>query len=108
MTYPILDITVILAVWYLKAINDAILFGKKEGEWAYEVWHILDWIRSWTLPGYFLYRLHAPWWTIGLTIVLSFGFNHAYKFWRKIDVSEIDNKWRIPWLGRILDQKGNI
>ena len=107
MSIHLLDTTVILSLWYLKSLNDAVLFGKgATGDWAYEVWHILDWVRSWALPGYFLYRTQAPWWVIGAIIPLSLGFNHAYRFWRSLNVSQWDNKWRIPWLGKWLDRDG--
>lgn len=102
------DIGVILFVWYLKAFTDAILFGKKPGEWAHEVWHIGDWVRSWTVPLWMLWRVGVPWGFVAVLATLSFGFNHVYLFFRWVNVSAWDDRWRVGWLEKWLDRGGIV
>jgi hypothetical protein len=105
------DIVVILSTWHLKAINDAILFGKVStgnGEPMHEVWHILDWVRSWGWVIWFAYRVHLPLWAMLTVGVLSFFFNYTYVKFRSQEIWRWDDNFRVKWLGRILDRGGVV
>ena len=99
------DVGVILLSWYLKALGDAIIFAKG-GRDTHEVWHGVDWVRSWVVPGWFGYRMGFSLWQIVIIIVGSFGFNLAYNVFRNLNVVVLDDRFRWMWIGKILGRGG--
>jgi hypothetical protein len=99
-----------LVSWVLfKSFCDAILFGKN-GEDCHEVWHIVDWCRSWIIPLYAIYLLglYHNLWLMVLLVAGSFMFNLTYRMFRVLNVYRIDNKFRWYFLGKILGRGGII
>ena len=101
------DIIIILTAWYLKAFSDAIKFAKSE-EPCHEVWHVVDWIRSWIVPVWFMYRIKMSVWHIIPIVILAFAFNTLYKLFRHCNIYKLDDRYRIKWLGKIFESDGIV
>ena len=97
---------IILFCWYLKAFENAIRFGRSDP--CYEVWHIVSWLSYWIVFVWLMHYSGMNWYWIFITCAGSFLYAPLYRFFRKIEVVEIDRKYRIKWLGKILDRDGII
>ncbi len=102
-------ILVILFCWYVLAFGDAIRFAKG-GEDCYEVWHIAKWVSFWVFPIYIIIKNgvyhNVP--AMAVLVVGAFLYNILYRVFRALYVYQLDNKYRIQWLGKILGRKGLI
>ena len=105
MTFVLL---IIAALW-LKAFGDAIRFAKVY-EPCHELWHASDWLRTYLLPIVIVvhFRLYNDVLLMVALLMGSFSFNILYKIFRLIGVYRFDDKYRIKWLGKILEKDGII
>ena len=100
-------ILLVLFCWYAKAFSDAIRFGKG-GEDCFELWHIVEWLRFWLIAFAYMYVVQMSFWNIVIVLGCSLGFNTVYKLFRALNVYQWDSRYRIHWLGALLNRKGII
>jgi hypothetical protein len=101
-------VVIILFCWYLLAFVDAVRFGKGSGEDCYEVWHIAKWVSFWAFPLWYMWVSNMNWKHVCVVVVLSFAYNRLYLVFRALNVYQWDDRYRIPWLGKILGRGGII
>jgi len=88
---------IIILSWWLNAVADAIDHGKGNRT-LYELWHIVK-VSSYALPFVYIVLLcRFPLWLIFATIVMLYGWEPIYKYLRRINFCEWDDRIKIPWL----------
>ena len=95
---------IVILSWWLNAVADAIDHGKGSRT-LYELWHIVK-VLSYFLPfGYIVIIERWPVWLFAAACVLGYGWQIIYRYLRKHNIQELDDRIKIPWLAWLLGIK---
>ena len=92
-------IVLILISWILQSFADAMLFGKAESKWAFELWHIVTALSLLVIYVPLMYLVKVLWyWYLIMPFVLMASHEIMYRVFKKINVAEWDDKFKCKFI----------
>ncbi len=92
-----METVVIIFAWMLNAVMDAIDHGKGSRT-LYELWHLFKAMSYFSLISFIFLVCRTPILVIIVTLVLMYNWELVYRFCRKINIQELDDRFRCKYL----------